>query len=151
MDPLSVIVTALATGGAAAFKDTTEAVIKDLYAGLKTLIARKYASFNVAELEKKPESEIKRASTAEDLKEAGAEYDTELLEKARALITALRQYDPGAATAIGIDLEDVEAQDFRAGKVDSEGTGIRVRRGMFSGNIEIGEVRAGRAGDPQDP
>ena len=41
MDPVSVIVTALAGGAAAALKDTASQAIKDGYAGLKALVLRR--------------------------------------------------------------------------------------------------------------
>ena len=38
MDPVSLIVTALATGAAAALKDTAGEAVKDAYSGLKSLL-----------------------------------------------------------------------------------------------------------------
>lgn len=86
MEPVNVLVTALASGAAAALKPTAEAVIRELYEGLRSLIKRKYNSVNVAELEKKPDSDVKRASLAEDSKDAGADHDAELLESTWALV-----------------------------------------------------------------
>ncbi|HMQ56047.1 MAG TPA: hypothetical protein PKD98_28460 [Anaerolineae bacterium] len=150
MDPISIIVTALAAGAAAALRPTAEAAIKDAYAGLKLLVQRKYSQVDVAPLEQKPASEAKQASLAEDLSEAGATADLELLAQAKALLLAIKQHAPEAAKAIGIDLKEVEAHHFRVGKVTAEGTGIRVEQGRFSGDIDIGEVSAGDVG-PHDP
>ena len=72
MDPVSLIVTALAAGAAAGLKPTAEKIIKDAYEGIKTLIKRKYDQVDLASLEKKPQSQAKRDSVAEDLSDAGA-------------------------------------------------------------------------------
>ncbi len=48
MDPLSLIVAALATGAATAAKDTAGAAIKDGYQGLKALIQKKLAGNQAA-------------------------------------------------------------------------------------------------------
>ena len=42
MDPISIIITALALGAAAGLKPTAEIAIKDAYAGLKKIIQDKY-------------------------------------------------------------------------------------------------------------
>lgn len=145
MDPTIIAITsAIATGAAAAGKDTAATVIKDAYAGLKALIQRKYKSVDVTAVEKKPDSEPKRESLQEDLADAGAAGDTELVEAARALTDALKQHAPEAGRAIGVDLEKIEAAFLRIASVDAEGTGVKVREGKFSGGIDIGSVRAGR-------
>ena len=151
MDPISMIVAALATGAAAALKDTAGNVIKDAYQGIKALIKRKYDGVDLAPLEKKPESEAKRASVAEDLTDAGASDDQELLAQAKALVEAIEQHDAQAAKSIGVDLEEVKAAFLKVQKVTSEGTGVKVRKGEFSGGIDIGEVRAGDVGDASNP
>jgi hypothetical protein len=151
MDPTLIAITsALATGAAAATKDTAAAAVKDAYAALKSLIKRKYASVDVTPVEKKPDSETKRASLQEDLTDAGAENDAELAEAAHALAEALKRHAPDAGPAIGVDLEDVEAAFLRVGSVDAEGTGVKVRKSKFAGGIDIGSVRAGRTARSDD-
>ena len=151
MDPISIIVTALATGAAAGLKPTAEKAIKDTYVGIKALIKRKYGYVDLTPLEKKPESENKRASVAEDLTDAGASADQELFDHARALIDAVAKHDQAAATAIGVDLEEVKAAYLKIQKVNAAGTGVKVRKGEFEGGIDIGEVKAGNVGDTSDP
>jgi hypothetical protein len=143
MDPISLIVAALAAGAAAATKATVEAGVKDAYEGLKRLILRRYRDVDVAPVAKRPQSEAKRTSLAEDLETAGAAGDAELLETAQRLLEAVREHDAAAGAAIGIDLEDVHAQFLKASDVSSAGTGVRVRHGTFSGGIEITGVDAG--------
>ncbi len=143
MDLATTIVTALATGAAAGLKPSAEQVVKDAYNGLKLLIQRKYAMVDLAQLEGRPASEAKRASLAEDLREAGAAEDAELVEHARALVDVVERHDPAAAAVIGVDLEAVKAEFLAVRDVAAEGTGVRVRQSEFSGGIDITGVRAG--------
>jgi hypothetical protein len=152
LDPVSLIVTALAAGAAAGLKPMAAQAVQDAYAGIKRLIQRKYAHVDLAALEQKPESDAKRESVREDLDDAGAGADEELLAQAHELAVLVQEHDPGVAAAIGVDLEDFEAVNLRIRKVESEGTGVRVRKGRLTGDIDIGEVRAGRGGPgPANP
>jgi hypothetical protein len=151
MDPISIIVAALAAGAAAGLKPAAEQAVKDAYAGIKALIQRKYGGVDLSSLEKKPESETKRASVAEDLIDAGAAQDAELLERAKALLDAVAQHDLSVARAIGVDLEKVRAAALKIQEVTSEGTGVRVREGEFTGDIDIGTVQAGNIRRPNNP
>jgi hypothetical protein len=141
-----MIVLALAAGAAAGLKPAAEQAVRDAYAGIKRLIQDRYAQIELAPLEQKPESEAKRASLTEDLEEAGAGNDEELLAQARALVAVVEQHDAAAAAAVGVDLEKIKAGFLRIGSVDAEGTGVRVKEGEFEGGIDIGDVRAGKAG-----
>ena len=78
MDPVTMIVLALAAGAAAGLKPTAEQAVKDAYAGVKALILRKYANVDLTLLERKPDSEAKRQCMREDLADAGAGKDSEL-------------------------------------------------------------------------
>jgi hypothetical protein len=152
MDPLSSIVMALALGAAAAAKDVSSQAIKDAYTGLKALIQRKYAQVpapTLTQLEEKPESKSSRAVVEEELTQAGAAPDKELLQQAKAVMDAVQQHAPETAAAIGIDLEKVKAAALNIGEVVASGTGIRVKEGEFTGDINIGHVRTGQTGaDP---
>ena len=153
MEPvtLTVVATAIATGAAAALKDTASAAVKDAYDGVKALIRRKYSGVDLTAVEKKPDSEPKRGSLAEDLGDAGAEGDPELEAQVRALLDAIQAHAPETGPAIGVDLEKVRAQFLRVGSVEAEGTGVRVRDGEFSGGIDVGSVRAGAPGKNPNP
>lgn len=101
MDPLTLIVTALATGAAVALKSVAEQAVKDAYAGLKQLILDQYGDKGdvttaVASVEAKPESEARQALLKEELATAGADQDEKLLQLAQAL---LAQADPEGSKA----------------------------------------------------
>ena len=149
MDPVSLVVMALAAGAAAGLKPAAEEAIRDAYTALKALIRGRYAGVDLEPVEQKPASEAERASLAKDLQQAGAAEDGELFEQARSLVTVLRRHQAERAPA-GVDLERVNAEFLSVGKVFSAGTGVRVRESDFSGGIDIGEVRAGQGGDPRE-
>jgi hypothetical protein len=148
MEAVSIIVSAIAGGALAGLKPTAEAAVKDGYAGLKALLRRKYGAVDVTPIEAKPESQAKRDSVAEDLKDAGAERDTELLEAARALLELIQSRAPETGPAIGVDLEKVTAAALRIRDVESEGIGVRAHDVQVSGDIDISGVRAGRLSNP---
>jgi hypothetical protein len=77
------------------------------------------------------------------------EQDTELAAAARKLIALIEQHAPGAAAAIGVDLKDVSAANLRLADIAAAGTGVKVERGTFTGDIDIRGVRAGVP--PRDP
>jgi hypothetical protein len=99
MDPISLIVAALAAGATAAAKDTAANVVKDTYAGLKALIRHRFGGNRAAEAaleqsERQPDSDP--AGLAEQLRAVAADRDEELLKAAKAL---LQQIDPAGARA----------------------------------------------------
>jgi len=151
MDPIGVIVSALASGAAAGLKPTAEKAIKDAYAGLKSMIQRKYSRVDLLPIENKPESQSKRESVAEDLVDAGATGDQELLDLAKVLIDAAARHDKATATVIGVDLEEVKAAYLDITKVTTSGAGVRVKKSEFEGGIDIGEVNAGEVGESSNP
>lgn len=156
MDPVSLLVTALVAGAQAALKDTATSAIKDAYAGLKGLLKRKFGSkLSLDSLEQKPDSTTKQASAQEDLADAGAAADVEVMAQAKELLNAVARDDPATTRALGIDLANIEAAFLQVGTVRSEGTGVRVRDSKFSGGVTIGDVTASntdaKPGDPKRP
>jgi hypothetical protein len=152
MEPVSLLLTALALGAKAALQETASAAVKDAYSGLKTLIVRKFgAKPSIDSLEQKPESKTKRAAAEEDLAEAGAAADSEVMAKAQELVRAIERDDPGAGRALGIDLQGVTAEFLRVGNIRSQSTGARLRDSHFTGGITIGDVTAGEAEAKKDP
>lgn len=154
MEPVTLIVTALALGAAAGLKTTAEQIVKDAYAGVKRLILTQYAaaSGSLDALEKKPESKAKQASLSEDLQDAGGDQDRELLDRALQLIAAVEQSKLGAesAAAIGVNLKEIKAESLKISDVQASGTGVDMEKGEFSGGIDISGIRAGVQGAP-DP
>jgi hypothetical protein len=154
MDPISVIVAALAAGAAAGVKPTAEQAIKDAYEGLKGFIQRKWGQVNVAQLEANPASEARRTVVKEDLAQTDATKDRDLLALADTLLEAVSRHDPDAAKSVGVRLEDIKSggalriRDVTAadGRVD-----VDIRNADVHDDIDISGIRVGREGDPAHP
>jgi esterase/lipase superfamily enzyme len=149
MDALSAIMTAIISGVVASAKPTTEKAIAHLYDGLKALIQRKYNTVSLEAIEKKPDSEAKQASLREDLQEAKADQDNELLTQAQALLKAISEQPPQLAQAIGIKLEDVKAANVRLQEIIVSGEqagGVHIKHGDIVGDIKISTVKVEASG-----
>ena len=144
MEPISAIALSLALGaGTVAGKTVVSEFVKDAYASLKNLVKSRYPKVSVEQLEQAPESKNRRAVVEEDLAASGARQDTELATAAHTLIKLIEQQAPAAAAAIGVDLKDVGAANLRLADIAASGTGVKVERGTFTGDIDIRGVRAG--------
>jgi len=89
MEPLSLIVAALAAGAAAAAKDTASAAIKDAYQGLKGLVQRKVAGSPAAAVvleEHAKDPDTYDAPLKKTLIAAAADQDAAILQAARELL-----------------------------------------------------------------
>lgn len=100
MEPITVIVGALVAGAAAALKPTAEQAVKDAYAGFKRLVLDRYGDQGdvggaVAQLEKKPDSEGRKATLREELTGTAAGQDQELVDRAVALLKEAEDQSPG--------------------------------------------------------
>jgi hypothetical protein len=146
VDPVTLVVTAVALGASAGLTDTATTAVKDAYAALKRLLGSR--SVDVSGVERRPESAAQRTALQEDLADAAAPVDDELLAAARAVTDAVAAHDAGAAQAIGVDLNDVEAAFIKIGTVTSTGTGVRIDGARISGGITVDDVRAGGSPDP---
>jgi hypothetical protein len=151
VDPVSIAAAAVAIGTQEVIKTGVAEVVKDAYSALKRFISEHYKGIDPSAVESKPASESKRASLAEDLKDAGADSDTELLALAKALIEAVRAETPQAGEPIGVNLEEIEAQAVRIQNVWSSGSGVQVRGAKVSGAIDISNVTAGQTGSSSTP
>jgi hypothetical protein len=144
MEPISAIALSLALGaGSIAGKEVVSGIVKDAYAALKALIKNRYPKVSIEQLEQAPESKNRRAVVEEDLTTSGAGHDAELVAAARKLTELIQQLAPGVAAAIGVDLKDVDAANLRLADIAASGTGVKVEKGKFSGDIDIKGVRAG--------
>ena len=97
MDPVTLIVAALAAGAAKGASETVATGIKDAYQGLKQLVLRRFGgdrkAFDVlAEYEADPDTYEK--PLAKQLQAAGAADDTELIVAAQELLS---RADPAGA------------------------------------------------------
>jgi hypothetical protein len=89
MDPVTVIVAALAAGGAAGLEDTASAAVKDAYASLRAVVTRRLAGRPDAELvlarhEDAPQTW--QGPLAALLADSGAAGDPEVVGAAQALL-----------------------------------------------------------------
>jgi hypothetical protein len=98
MEPITVIMGALSLAGTM-LGPISDQVVKDGYAGLKSLIVQRFGKkdpsleANLARYEQKPEAyqEAVRAS----LQEVGADKDQEVVNQATALVQAVEAAQPG--------------------------------------------------------
>ena len=149
MDPVTaVVVSAIAAGAHAGVGDTAPQAVKDSYAGLKSLLSRKYAGVDVSKLEQKPDSQPKKDSLAEDLDDAGAAGDAELGHAAAAVLEAVREHAP--QVVVGLDIDNLVAEALKVTDVASAGDEVRVRNSTITGTTQFSQVRAGFTESP-DP
>ena len=139
MDPISIIVTALVSGAAAAIKPTTEQAIKDAYASIKRLIQHKYKGVDVAVLENDPASKSRQGVVKEDLEKTEAGQDEEVLLEAKALLEAIKAHAPDVPKTVGLELKDIEAAALSAGRILVKGNNAT---GVIAENLKVaGEIR----------
>jgi hypothetical protein len=151
MDPISLIVTALAAGAAAALKDTAETAVKDAYQGLRTLMRDRYqrVSTTVETLEAQPESAARREVVSEELAQSDAIADEEVIARAKDVLLAVEQRAPEAADEVAIDLERIRVgANVNIRDVVAEGRAIRIRDAEIANDLTIEQIRGGRRSDP---
>ena len=102
IEPISLILAALAAGAAAAAKDTAATAVKDDYEGLKALIKKKFAEQGKADsstildkYEQKPEKT--KALLEDELEEAGLKELKEDDEIIKAAQEVMKKEDPEGA------------------------------------------------------
>ena len=153
MDPVTIIVAALAAGAAAGVSGVAEESIKDAYAAVKQWLGDRYADISLKNLEKDPKSPNRQGVLAEELADAGAAQDAELLAKVQALSEALAESEAGrrAAEVVGVKIDDVVVEgNAILTDITSSGAGVILRKTDIGGSLEIRNVRAGeRKGDDQ--
>lgn len=142
MDPIT---SAIAIGAAAGLKDGAAQAVRDAYRALKAALTTKYPRLDIKPVEDRPASQVKRESLSEDLVEAGADRDSEVLERAAALIESIRREDPQAGVGIGVDLERIRAQFLTIERV---GGGVKAREVETQGGITITDIDSGGAFHP---
>ena len=124
MDPITLIVAALAAGAAAGVQGTAASAVRDAYAGLKALAKKRFAGRSDGELilaryERDPQTW--QAPLAAELTEARADRDPDLVAAAQALM----------------DLVDRIGSRTENYNVNAPGAkGVQVGQGnVFKGNI----------------
>jgi len=90
MDPVSVVLAALAAGATAAAKDSASQAVKDAYDGLKALVKKRFekkkpqAEMALAEYEKDPDTWEKPLQKS--LVETGADQDEAIVRQAQQVL-----------------------------------------------------------------
>ena len=101
---VELILAALIAGATAAAKDTAGVAVKDAYEGLKNLIKQKFGDKTdlvdaVDKLEKKPDSEARKATVKEEIETAKVAGDPEILKLAQDLLDKAKG-EPGGQEII---------------------------------------------------
>ena len=90
MDPVTLIVTALAAGAASALQDGASSAVKDAYARVTALVKKRFANRPKGELvlaEHQAAPQTWEAPLAAELSAAGADGDPDLVAAAQALMS----------------------------------------------------------------
>lgn len=143
MDPISLIVGALAAGITAASQKVGGEVAENAYRTLKHLIVDRYKrSGAVAALEEDPSSSTQRKALEEALAKTSAGSDPEIVEKAKVLIQLLAKAPPEGLTAVGVNIGELEAMNARVGeiKVIGSGIGLRIDKAKLQGDLSLDNV-----------
>jgi len=125
MDPVTLIVTALAAGAASALQDGTSAAVKDAYVRLKALVTRRFAGRAKAELvlaEHQAAPQTWEKPLAEELSAVGAESDADLLAAAQALMSLVDEAGSRAGKYV------VTVRDSQGVQVGDHGTQTNIFR-----------------------
>jgi hypothetical protein len=121
MDPITLIVSALAAGATLGVTDTASAMVADAYASLKALMKKRLgggqdAEFVIAKYEKAPERW--QAPLIAELADSGADRDSDLIAAAQALLDLVGRAAGGAGKytvdmrgAQGVQVGDRNQQD----------------------------------------
>ncbi|GAB4535026.1 MAG: hypothetical protein Kow0063_18800 [Anaerolineae bacterium] len=142
MEPVSMIVAALAAGAIAATKDVAAQAVKDGYQGLKSLVVGRFgAKADVAGalegVEKNPGSEARKAVLKEELENAQAGQDAEVVRQARVLLDLLEAHGLGASYHASVHGPGAIAQG--PGAVAAGERGVAIGGDVKGGTIVTGD------------
>lgn len=135
MDPVTLVVAALAAGSAAGLKDTASAAVKDAYNGLKGLVRGRLAGRAGGELvlaRHEQDPQVWDKPLAAELAAAGAGDDAALVAAAQALMGLL----DAAGSAAGKYQVLASGHAVAAGRdVNVTASGGGVAAGVIHGNV----------------
>ena len=110
MDPISMIVGALAVGATSGLKDTATDAVRDAYEGLRDLVRRRFAGRRVGEMalaehEKAPQ--VWTVPLSVELAAVGADTDTQIIAAAQRVM-ALMDEDGDQSGKYRVDLRGAQ-------------------------------------------
>jgi hypothetical protein len=145
VDPVSIIVSAVISGAAASLRGVASDVVKSAYGGLKALIVSKFGDMiDIGGVEKRPNHMGQQQLLEQDLRDAGAASEPDVLEAAKSVLEGVETLPPEAAQMIGVDLERVKLQLMEIGRITAEGgIGLRARDSEMD-TIKIEEIQTGK-------
>jgi hypothetical protein len=120
MDPISMIVGALAMGATSGLKDTATEAIRDAYEGLRDLVRRRFVGRPIAEMalsehEKAPQVWAKPLSV--ELATVGADTDAQIIAAARRVMALMDgsggspgKYQVNLRSSQGVQVGDLNTQ-----------------------------------------
>jgi formiminotetrahydrofolate cyclodeaminase len=141
MDPITIIASALVAGAAAGVTSVAEQGVKEAYNGLKALIQRKFGDKGdvvsaVEQVEKKPESSGRQQMLKEELADADAGQDAEVLKAAQDLLALLQPKSADSSQQAVADHGAAAATGRGAAQV---GDGNIALTGDIQGGVTIGQ------------
>ena len=146
MESITMAIIAAITAGAT---KAAQGLIPDAYNGLKGLMQRKFGNDSklikaVNNAEEDPDETNQTALTSR-VTQAKAHEDADILQAVEKLLAAIehQEQDPVRKAAIGFNLREVKAKSLEIAQVKSTGTGVNIEKGIFEGDIKIGNVEAG--------
>jgi hypothetical protein len=120
MDPVTVVVTALAAGAAAGAKDTASSAVRDAYNGLRELVRRRFAGRGAATValeQHAADPQVWEAPLRQEMAATGAADDAGVLQAAQQLLALVDavgaqagKYQVDASQAQGVQVGDRNVQ-----------------------------------------
>ncbi|MGY1976486.1 hypothetical protein [Nocardia gipuzkoensis] len=143
MEPVTMVVAAVAAGAAAGVTGTAERAVADAYQALKRLLTGRYRSVDVEVVERQPQSASRRVVLAEELELAGAGTDEQLLAAAGQVLVAVHHHAPHIEATIGVQVREVRAGELTITDVTSAGAGVVAENTTVEGSFTISGIQAG--------
>ncbi|MEU2032162.1 hypothetical protein [Nocardia amamiensis] len=151
MDPATVVAVAVAAGATAGVTDAAEQAVVDAYQSVRRLITHRYRSVDVAVVESRPDVPSRRLVLAEELAQAGAGDDQELLTAARYLLQVVQEQAPRTAETVGVRLTRVRAGDIEITDITSSGSAFVAEDTSVAGTLRVDAIHAGAPEPPHPP
>jgi len=144
LDPISIIVGALAMGASAAAKDVGGRAVRDAYDSLKRLIGDHYKrSGAVAAIQEDPSSEIQKKALQEALAKTDIARDAEVLQIAKVLTQVLETVPQPDLATVGLQMDRVRAINASFGDIDiiGSGKGAVLKDVDVGGQLTVGNIK----------